>query len=268
MGMGLRGCGSGYGNRRDRVFAEGTGFLLSEQNYALRPRIQRTMQSPRRGPCDHRAGGMKSVLLLLGGFGGCFLLYLGLQVPDMNQWQGAELGVAMWILNIGALVLLVAAPDSGDQTFKHRRGAIQRSQCRRAASLGHRPNGVTLVPCPGFVAILLRGICPVLLLTGRAGLYWLLPTRPLKRFPPSLSGRWQGLLMWAGDALRFLGFLAVGALPSAGIASWLVPVLRHGHCFGVSRICFSPTAQRDRSLAKLPFGECWRPCEGTGRCAG
>ena len=60
MGMGLRGCGSGYGNRRDRFFAEGTGFLRSEQDYSLRPRIQRTMQSPRSGPCAHRAGGMKS----------------------------------------------------------------------------------------------------------------------------------------------------------------------------------------------------------------
>ena len=75
---------------------------------------------------------MKSVLLLLLGFVGCFLLantllFLGLQVLEMNQWQGAALGIAMWSLNIAALALLAAAVWRGVKTFKNRRGAIQRS---------------------------------------------------------------------------------------------------------------------------------------------
>lgn len=75
---------------------------------------------------------MKSVLLLLLGFAGCFLLanfllFLGLQVLEMNQWQGAALGIAMWVLNIAALALLVAAVWRGVQTFRNHRGAIQHS---------------------------------------------------------------------------------------------------------------------------------------------
>ena len=75
---------------------------------------------------------MKSVLLLLLAFVGCsllasFLLFLGLQVLEMNQWQGAALGIAIWLLNIAALALLVAAIWRGVKTFKNRRGAIQGS---------------------------------------------------------------------------------------------------------------------------------------------
>ena len=75
---------------------------------------------------------MKSVLLLLLGFVGCsvlasFLLFLGLQVLEMNPWQGAALGIAMWILNLASLALLVAAVWRGVKIFRHRRGAIQRS---------------------------------------------------------------------------------------------------------------------------------------------
>ena len=75
---------------------------------------------------------MRSVLLLLLAFVGCsllasFLLYLGLQVLEMNQWQGAALGIAMWILNLASLALLAAAIWRGVKTFRNRRGAIQRS---------------------------------------------------------------------------------------------------------------------------------------------
>ena len=75
---------------------------------------------------------MKSVLLLLLAFVGysllaSFLLYLGLQVLEMNQWQGAALGIAMWILNLASLALLAAAIWRGVKTFRNRRGAIQRS---------------------------------------------------------------------------------------------------------------------------------------------
>ena len=74
---------------------------------------------------------MKSVLLLLLAFVGCsllasFLLYLGLQVLEMNQWQGAVLGIATWILNLASLALLVAAVWRGVKTFQNRRSAIQR----------------------------------------------------------------------------------------------------------------------------------------------
>lgn len=74
---------------------------------------------------------MKSVLLLLLAFVGCFLLAsfllaLGLQVLEMNQWQGMALGIAIWTLNIASLALLVAAVWRGVKTFRNRRGAIQR----------------------------------------------------------------------------------------------------------------------------------------------
>lgn len=74
---------------------------------------------------------MKSVLLLLLAFVGCFLLAsfllaLGLQVLEINQWQGVALGVSIWTLNIASLALLVAAVWRGIKTFKNRRGAIQR----------------------------------------------------------------------------------------------------------------------------------------------
>ena len=74
----------------------------------------------------------KSILLLLLAWVGCsllasFLLFLGLQVLEMNQWQGAAPGITIWILNIAALASLVAAVWRGVKTFKNRRGAIQGS---------------------------------------------------------------------------------------------------------------------------------------------
>ena len=73
---------------------------------------------------------MKLVLLLLAASVGClvlasFLLFLGLQVLEMNQWQGAALGIAMWTLRLAALALLVAAIWRGVRTFRNRGGAIR-----------------------------------------------------------------------------------------------------------------------------------------------
>lgn len=72
---------------------------------------------------------MKSVLLLLG-FVGCFLLantllFLGLQVLEMNQWQGAALGIAMWTLVIATPTLAVLGIWRGVKAFKNRRRATQ-----------------------------------------------------------------------------------------------------------------------------------------------
>ena len=73
---------------------------------------------------------MKLVLLLLAASVGClmlasFLLFLGLQVLEMNQWQGAALGIAMWTLKLASLALLVAAVWRGVSTFRNRGGAIR-----------------------------------------------------------------------------------------------------------------------------------------------
>ena len=73
---------------------------------------------------------MKVALLLLLGSVGCFvlgntLLFLGLQVLEMNQWQGAVLGISMWSLNLVALGLFVASIWRGIKSIKNRRGAIQ-----------------------------------------------------------------------------------------------------------------------------------------------
>ena len=54
-----------------------------------------------------------------------FPLFLGLQVLEMNPWQGAALGIAMWILNLASLALLAAAVWRGVKIFRNRRGAIQ-----------------------------------------------------------------------------------------------------------------------------------------------
>ena len=73
---------------------------------------------------------MKLVLLLLAASVGClvlasFLLFLGLQVLAMNQWQGAALGITMWTLRLAALALLVAAIWCGVRSFRNRGGAIR-----------------------------------------------------------------------------------------------------------------------------------------------
>ena len=73
---------------------------------------------------------MKLVLLLLAASVGClmlasFLLFLGLQVLEMNQWQGAALGISMWTLKLASLALLVAAVWRGVSTFRNRGGAIR-----------------------------------------------------------------------------------------------------------------------------------------------
>ena len=51
-------------------------------------------------------------LLLLTAFIGCFLLantvlFLGLQVLEMNQWQGGLPGIAMWSLVIATPTLAI-----------------------------------------------------------------------------------------------------------------------------------------------------------------
>lgn len=73
---------------------------------------------------------MKPVLLLLAASVGClvlasFLLFLGLQALEMNQWQGAALGIAMWTFRLAALALFIAAVWRGVGTFRKRGGAIR-----------------------------------------------------------------------------------------------------------------------------------------------
>ena len=86
-------------------------------------------------PCQpvtrhHDDGDMKLVLLLLAASVGClilasFLLFLGLQALEMNWWQGATLGIAMWTLKLASLALLIAAVWRGVRTFRNRGGAIR-----------------------------------------------------------------------------------------------------------------------------------------------
>ena len=61
---------------------------------------------------------------------GCFFLlsvvmWLGLQVLEMNQWQGALLGIAMWTLVIATPALAVLGIWRGVRAFKNRRRAVQ-----------------------------------------------------------------------------------------------------------------------------------------------
>ena len=67
-----------------------------------------------------------TLLLLLASVGSyllaTFLLFLGLQVLEMNQWQGAALGISMWTLLIVGLVLLAAAVWRGVNAFRNRKG--------------------------------------------------------------------------------------------------------------------------------------------------
>ena len=73
---------------------------------------------------------MKLVLLLLAASVGClvlasFLLFLGLQVLEMNRWQGAALGIAMWSLKLASLALFGVAVWRGVGTFRNRGGAMR-----------------------------------------------------------------------------------------------------------------------------------------------
>ena len=73
---------------------------------------------------------MKLALLLLAASIGCLLLlntvlWLGLQVLEMNQWQGALLGIAMWTLVIATPTLAVLGIWRGAKAFKNRRRATQ-----------------------------------------------------------------------------------------------------------------------------------------------
>ena len=73
---------------------------------------------------------MKPALLLLASSVGCFFLlsvvmWLGLQVLEMNQWQGALLGIAMWTLVIATPTLAVAGCWRGVIAFKNRHRAAQ-----------------------------------------------------------------------------------------------------------------------------------------------
>ena len=73
---------------------------------------------------------MKLALLLLLASVGCLLLlntvlWLGLQVLEMNQWQGAALGIAMWTLVIATPTLAVLGIWRGVKAFKNRRRATQ-----------------------------------------------------------------------------------------------------------------------------------------------
>ncbi len=74
---------------------------------------------------------MKLALLLLLASVGCLLLantvlFLGLQVLEMNWWQGALLGIAMWTLMIATPTLAALGVWRGVKAFKNRRAAQPR----------------------------------------------------------------------------------------------------------------------------------------------
>ena len=97
------------------------------------------------------------VLVLLLASVGCYLLlttvlWLGLQVLEMNQWQGALLGIAMWTLVIVTPTLAVLGIWRGVKAFKNRRRAIQSRELSissnrelpsdfRTVSFGHDGHG-------------------------------------------------------------------------------------------------------------------------------
>ena len=73
---------------------------------------------------------MKLAILLLAASVGCLfllntVLFLGLQVLEMNQWQGALLGIAMWSLVIATPTLAVLGIWRGVKAFKNRHRAAQ-----------------------------------------------------------------------------------------------------------------------------------------------
>ena len=69
---------------------------------------------------------MKLALLFLLASVGCLalantLLFLGLQVLEMNWWQGALLGIAMWTLAIATPALAALGVWRCVRAFKNRR---------------------------------------------------------------------------------------------------------------------------------------------------
>ena len=69
---------------------------------------------------------MKLALLLLLASAGCLmlantLLWLGLQVLEMNWWQGAALGIAMWGLAIATPALAALGIWRGVRAWRNRR---------------------------------------------------------------------------------------------------------------------------------------------------
>lgn len=73
---------------------------------------------------------MKLALLLLASSVVCLflantMLFLGLQVLEMNWWQGALLGIAMWALAIATPALAALAIWRGVKTFRNRRRAAE-----------------------------------------------------------------------------------------------------------------------------------------------
>ena len=73
---------------------------------------------------------MKLALLLVAASVVCFflaayVLFLGLQVLEMNWWQGALLGITMWSLVIASPILAVFGILRGLRAFKNRRRAAQ-----------------------------------------------------------------------------------------------------------------------------------------------
>ncbi|MCY3691259.1 MAG: hypothetical protein OXI54_08420 [Chloroflexota bacterium] len=73
---------------------------------------------------------MKLALLLLLSSVVCLLLantalFLGLQVLEMNWWQGALLGITMWTLVIATPTLAVLGIWRGAKAFKNRRRTAQ-----------------------------------------------------------------------------------------------------------------------------------------------
>ena len=73
---------------------------------------------------------MKLAILLLLASVVCLLLlntvlWLGLQVLEMNWWQGAAMGIAMWTLVIATPTLAILGIWRAIKTFKNRRRAAQ-----------------------------------------------------------------------------------------------------------------------------------------------
>ena len=72
---------------------------------------------------------MKLALLLLLASVGCLALLYAVSflvlVFEMNQWQGALLGIAMWSLVIATATLSVVGIRRGVKAFKNRCGVAQ-----------------------------------------------------------------------------------------------------------------------------------------------
>ena len=73
---------------------------------------------------------MKLAIILLASSAVCLLLantvlFLGLQVLEMNWWQGTLLGITMWSLVIATPTLAMLGIWRGVKTFKNRRRSTQ-----------------------------------------------------------------------------------------------------------------------------------------------